>query len=270
MAPLQPTRPLHPIEGTMAPWTQEGLPLHIPHPMPVPIALDTEGEYDPLPRLRLRVACTWHPATPLETPQILEVRIQLREDLSAERRAWLAEIASRMTEWIEADTRLLIYALPFADHVVAQRVTRLALLGVQSLQGEPLWAHPSAVQAGLLPFEAPATQQRKTLGAPVRWRTEGIRPLDPLDPATGLPTWHIALSDCLRLQHLSRQEHATRVLHERALMLVQAGHHPDLATAERVANCQVEAALQTILGFEGLTYPRVGSESRLSNSATQI
>jgi len=265
-----PFPPLHPQEGTLAPWIQEGLPMHVPHPLPVPIALDREGDFDPLPRLRLGIACEWCSAIPPKRPSLLEVRTQLQADSGPHRRAWLAEIASLVTEWIEAGTRLLVHTLPFEDRMFAQRVTRHALVGVQSLQGEVLWAHPSVVAAGLLPFACPPTQIYQELGRPARWRMEAIRPLDPLDPATGLPTWHRALSDCLRTQHLSPQAHAARVVEERARVLCQTDRFPDFASAREAALRQVEEALRAILCFEGLAGLSSPSEPQASDRASQI
>jgi hypothetical protein len=252
------------------PWTQEGLAMHIPHPLAVPIALDTEGDVDPLPRLRLGIACEWRPAIRPKHPCLLEVRTQPQADSGSHRRAWLAEIASLVTEWVEAGTRLLVHTLPFEDRVFAQRITRHALLGVQSLQGAVIWAHPSAAAAGLLPFECPPTQIYKELGRRARWRMEAIRPLDPLDPVTGLPTWHLALSDCLRAQHLSPQVHAAKILEERARILCQTDRSPDLLSARQAALRQVEEALRAILGFEGLLGLSSASERRVSDCPSQI
>ncbi|WP_005034569.1 hypothetical protein [Holophaga foetida] len=235
--------------GRALSWTFEGLPQHVPHPLPTPVALDSEGEADPPPFTRLGLAARWHSKPPSSHPQLLEVRIQLRAWPDPPRSAWLAEIATLLTEWIETEGYLVAHTLPFEDHILGQRVTRHALLGLQSLQGNPLWAHPTAVAAGLLPFDFPPSQACRTLGAPIRWRAGGITPLSPIDPATGLPTWFIALSDCARFQKLPPKAHSDQVLRDRGSELFRQRHFPTPAAALTAAQTQLDEAIQTILGF---------------------
>jgi hypothetical protein len=262
--------PVRLFEARLTPLLLEQLPHHVPHPLPVPMAIDLDGVVDPPAPSVFGIACEVHPSDPEACPQTLEVRTELRGVDDHFRLAWLAEIAALMTEWIDSGMHLILFTIPFEDQVFAQRVIRHALLGVQSIQGTPLWAHPAAIQVGVLPFELPATQQCTSLGERTRWRTECIRPLEPIDPATGLPTWHIAGWDCLRLQHLPLHENGNRILNERAVVLCQTDRSPDLQSAGEATLKQVEVALQSILGFRGLAWPKAGQESGSASRISQI
>jgi hypothetical protein len=198
---------------------------------------------------------------------LLEVRIELRGSEDPFRAAWLAEIASLVTEWIESSPCLRFCTVPFRDEVFSTQIIRHALIGVESLQGDPLWAHASAVRAGLVPFQCPDHQRYCSLAEGVVRGNQGTLTFQRLDPSTGLPMWHRALFDELKLLRLSPLARAQRVLDERAKALVEMGRYQDQATALSDVQCEIEEALKAILGFKGLAWPQ---EARLGRGAGQV
>jgi hypothetical protein len=221
----------------------------------VPVAIDLDGGLDPPPRVRLGLACSIHTLAATDLPQLLEVRIELRGREDPHRTAWLAEIASLVTEWLETGLCLRFYTLPFQDQAFAQRMVRHALLGVATLQGEPLWSHPSAVQADLLPFGFTEQQERRLLGPRTQWRLETVLNLNPLAASTGLPLWHHAAADCLRYLRLEHPERGQRILAECAANLVKSGQFVQPQAAYDHVLTEYRDALRKILGFEGLPWP---------------
>ena len=251
----QPEASVMTIDGTIQPFLSEGLPMQVPHPLPVPVAIDLEGNINPAPRVRLGVACIVQSSLKTGPPQLLEIRIELLDSGDPQRTAWLAEISSLLAEWIEDGPCLRFHTLPFQDQAFGQRIVRHALLGVETLQGDPLWAHPAAIQADLLPFDYPAGQERRRLGPTTQWRLETILNLAPIAASTGLPLWHHAAADCLRYQRLDHPERGQKILAECAANLVKSGQYPQAQAAYDHVRREYQDALRTILGFEGLPWP---------------
>ena len=243
------------LEGRLAPHVREAFPCDIPHPLPAPVAIDLDGNIDPRPRVRLGVACEVQPTIMTSEPQLLEVRIELRGAEDPHRAAWLAEIAALVTEWLESSPCLRFYTVPFRDEVFSTRIIRHALIGVQSLQGDPLWAHASAVRAGLVPFDCPVSQRFRLLAEAIVRPSQGALTLQRLDPSTGLPMWHRALHDELKPFGLPPMARGQRVLEQRTMALVGLGRHQDQDAALKAVQSEMEEALKGILGFKGLTWP---------------
>ena len=255
------------LEGLLVPHFRETFLCHIPHPLPVPVAIDLDGNIDPPPRVWLGMACELRPTAGTRQPQLLEVRVELRNSEDPFRAAWPAEIASLVTEWIESSPCLRFCTVPFRDEVFSTQIIRHALIGVESLQGDSLWAHTSAVRAGLVPFECPDHQRHRSLAEGVVRGGPGTLTFQRLDPSTGLPMWHRALFEELKPLGLSPMARAQRVLEERAMALVEMGRFQDLDTALSYVQHEIEEALKAILGFKGLAWPQ---EARLGRGAGQV
>lgn len=256
MPPSAPSSLPSPVEATPLPWIQEGFPAHVPHPLPTPFAVDLSGVCDPEPRCRMGIA--WQLDRSEDTPPArVEVRIDFREGWDTLRAAWLAEIADLVTGWIEDGEKVRWHTLSFRDPATRDGARHL-LLGVESLAGEGLWAHPSAAQAGLLPFPVPPSQQATILGEPPPPWATGPVALDRNDPRSGLPRWHPLLAECVEAKTPECAQRGLRILELRAAHLARSGPRPSPAQALRRAAEEVETALRIILGVEHLSWPAKG------------